>query len=341
MNYYEIPNLKIINMNDIIAVTGASGFIGAAICERLESDGCKVRKLSRFLDSQRGLIAIGEIDGHTSFREALKEVSVIIHCAGRAHIMNEQSTDVLRKYRLINVEATLNLARQAAEIGVKRFIFLSSIKVNGEWTKGDSAFTPQDLPDPRDPYAISKYEAELGLKRISEQSGMEIVIIRPPLVYGPNVKANFSRMINLIPRIKFFPLGAIKNKRSYIFLDNLIDLIILCMTHPAAANEVFLASDCQDISTPDLIRSIGFALSRSVYLIPVPVCFLRFLFSIFGRKDIIIRICFSLRVDVTKSIEMLGWKPKVSLDEGLLKTVSIFNESKCLVEKVPELMNRN
>ena len=321
-------------MNNIVAVTGASGFIGAALCERLESDGCKVLKLSRSLSSKRGYISIGEIDGDTSYGEILNEVSIIVHCAGRVHLMKEQSSDVLRKYRLTNVEGTLNLARQAAASGVRRFIFISSIKVNGDWTKRDNAFTPRDLPDPRDPYAISKYEAELGLKKISEQSGMEIVIIRPPLVYGPNVKANFSKMINLIPRIKFFPFGAIKNMRSYIFLENLIDLIVLCMTHPAAANEIFLASDCQDISTPDLIRNIGFALSRSVYMIPVPVFFLCFVFSIFGRKDFSNRLCFSLRVDASKSLAMLGWKPKVSMNEGLIKTVSILNKSKCSVEKV-------
>lgn len=217
----------------------------------------------------------------------------------------------------MNVAGTLNLARQAASAGVERFVFLSSIKVNGEQTRPGQRFNPDDQPVPEDPYGMSKWEAELGLRKVAEESGMEVVIIRPPLVYGPGVKGNFASIQRLVARGLPLPLGAIHNKRSLVALDNLIDLIITCVDHPAAANQVFLVSDGEDLSTSELLRRVGSAMGRPARLLPVPSALIYLGATILGKKAIAQRLLGSLQVDISKARDLLDWDPPISVDEGL------------------------
>jgi UDP-glucose 4-epimerase len=234
--------------------------------------------------------------------------------------MHDKAADPLTEFRKVNVEGTLNLARQAAEAGVRRFIYISSIKVNGEQTFLGQLFTEDDLPAPLDPYSISKYEAEEGLRKLAQQTGMEIVIIRPPLVYGPGVKANFLAMMRWLRKGVPLPLGAIHNQRSFVALDNLVDLIVTCIDHPAAANQTFLVSDGEDLSITGLLRRMGLALGRPARLIPVPVFLLTAGAALVGRRDMAQRLCGSLQVDISKAQTLLGWKPPISVDEGLHRT---------------------
>jgi len=234
----------------------------------------------------------------------------------------------LSDYRRVNTQDTLRLATLAAAHGVKRFIFLSSIKVNGDFTHPRKPFTPFDLPKPRDPYGISKLEAEQGLFRIAEETGMEVVIIRPPLVYGPNVKANFLSMVKILSNSIPLPFGCIRNLRSLVALDNLIDLILKCVAHPAAANQIFLVSDDEDLSTVELLRRMGCALGKPARLLPVPISCLTFLASIFGKHKLLQNACLSLQVDISKTRELLEWHPVVSVDEGLRQVARNF-----LIEK--------
>jgi len=231
--------------------------------------------------------------------------------------MNDKDSDPLMEYRRVNVDGTINLARQAAEAGVRRFIFISSIKVNGEQTSFGRPFTAEDIPVPVDAYGISKYEAERGLLKISADTGLEVVIIRPPLVYGPGVKGNFSSMMRVVKKGFPLPLGAIKNKRSLVALDNLVDLIITCINHPAAANQVFLAGDGEDLSTTELLRGVAKAAGVSSRLIPVPASVLMFMASLVGKKEMAQRLLGSLQVDISKACDLLGWTPLLSVEEGL------------------------
>ncbi len=231
--------------------------------------------------------------------------------------MNHQSDDPLLEYRKVNVDGTLNLARQAAEAGIRRFIFVSSIKVNGEQTTLDQSFTADQVPAPQDAYGISKLEAERALQGLAKETGMEVVIIRPPLVYGPGVKGNFAMMIKLLDKRLPLPLGAINNKRSLVALDNLVDLIITCINHPAAANQVFLAGDGKDLSTSELLREIGKAMGKPARLIPVPSGLLMFGAGLLGKKAIAQRVLGSLQVDNSKARNLLGWEPPISVEEGL------------------------
>jgi nucleoside-diphosphate-sugar epimerase len=250
----------------------------------------------------------------------LNDVQVVIHAAARVHVMNETAVDALTEFRKVNVEGTLRLARRAAESGVKRFIFISSIKVNGESTVLGKPFKANDFPAPADPYGVSKYEAEEALKQLSLDTGMEVVIIRPPLVYGPGVKANFLSMMRWLERGVPLPLGAIKNRRSLVAIGNLVDLAITCISHPAAANQTFLVSDGEDLSTTQLLRRMADALKVRAHLLPIPEAGLRLGALLLGKKAIADRLCGSLQVDIGKTCSMLNWLPPVSVDKALQRT---------------------
>jgi nucleoside-diphosphate-sugar epimerase len=261
--------------------------------------------------------AVGNFTGDTDWSTALTNQQVVIHAAARAHIMKDEVADPLAEYRRVNVDGTLNLARQAAAAGVKRFIFISSIKVNGEQTPLGQPFTADDTPAPEDAYGMSKWEAEQGLQQLASETGMEVVIIRPPLVYGPGVKGNFASMTKLVAKGLPLPLGAIHNQRSLVALDNLVDLIITCIDHPAAANQVFLAGDGQDLSTTELLRAVARAMGKPSRLIPVPSSLLMLGATLLGKKAVAQRLLGSLQVDIAKARNLLGWEPPVSVEEGL------------------------
>jgi nucleoside-diphosphate-sugar epimerase len=310
-----------------ICVTGATGFIGKKLVEILIKTDFSVRALVRSdntkLPAKVECHVIKGLNDESplELKDGLQGVKVVIHLAGRAHIMDDRASDPLAEFRKVNIEGTLNLARLAADSGVRRFIFLSSVKVNGESTPQGRQFFADDTPAPEDPYGVSKSEAEMGLLEIAKESSMEIVIIRPPLVYGPGVKGNFASLIKWVERGIPLPLGAVHNLRSLVALDNLVDFISLCIRHPAAANQVFLVSDGNDISTSDLLKKIASAFDRRARLIPVPVGLMAFAATILGKEAVADRLFGSLRVDITKARDLLGWQPVVSMDDQLKKMV--------------------
>jgi UDP-glucose 4-epimerase len=257
----------------------------------------------------------------TDWYTALNGVQSVVHCAARVHVMQDDVTDPLQAYREVNVNGTLNLASQAAQTGVRRFVFVSSIKVNGEATLPGKPFTADDLPSPLDPYGVSKLEAEQGLREIEEQTGMEVVIVRPPLVYGPGVKANFAAMMDWLARGIPLPLGAINNARSMVALGNLVDLLVTCLKHPAAAGDTFLVSDGVDVSTTELLRRTAHAMGKNARLLPVSALVLKGGATLLGRRALAQRLCGSLQVDVAKTRRLLGWTPPLTLDEGLRMAV--------------------
>jgi nucleoside-diphosphate-sugar epimerase len=304
-----------------VLVTGATGFIGSALLRRLDSTDFVTRPVARKAISGRDIFLVKNIDESTDWAEGLQECSTVIHLAARVHVMHEKATAILAEFRRVNVEGTLALAQQAAIAGVQRFIFLSSIKVNGEQTVLGQRFVPSDSPNPSDPYGISKSEAEEGLRRIAEKMGIEVVIIRPVMVYGPGVKANFLEMMHWLSCGVPLPLGGVtENRRSLVFLDNLVDLIVTCIDHPSAANQTFLVSDDEDMSTTALLRQTAAALGKPARLIPVPVRLITLGAKMIGRPDIAQRLCSSLHVDISKTKALLGWSPSVSVDEGLRRT---------------------
>lgn len=311
----------------MILITGANGYVGAALIRRLLCDGRgplvgAVRKApERKPDSVR-LFTAAELSATYDWTAALEGVRTVVHTAARVHQVKDDVTDSLSEYRRVNVGGTLDLARQAARSGVDRFIFVSSIKVNGEQTTRDKGFSASDIPSPMDPYGISKWEAEQGLLGIATQSGMEVVIVRPPLVYGPGVKAHFQSLIRIVNTGVPLPLGAINNLRSLVALDNLIDLLVTCISHPQAANQLFLVSDDQDISIGELIGRLAIALGRPPRLISVPEWIFSTACSLTGYKSISQRLCGSLRVDINKTKDLLGWSPIIDLDEGLRRAVA-------------------
>ncbi|WP_153115847.1 UDP-glucose 4-epimerase family protein [Rhodocyclus tenuis] len=308
-----------------VFLTGASGFVGGALARRLASTGCPrlnlaVRSVSDGFPAGATGFLFDQLDAHTDWTAGLSAAEVVIHAAARVHVMNDAAQDPLAEFRRVNVEGTLNLARQAAASGVRRFVFLSSVKVNGEHTLPGCAFSAADAPVAIDPYGISKQEAERGLRALAAESGMEVVIIRPPLVYGPGVKANFLSMMHWLKRGVPLPLGAIDNRRSLVGIDNLVDLIVTCIDHPAAANQTFMVSDGEDLSTSDLLRRLSAALGRPARLLPVPPWLLRAGAALLGKPELARRLCGNMQVDITKTRELLGWSPPLSVDEGLRRT---------------------
>lgn len=304
-----------------ILITGVTGFVGCELCARLTAAELDLRCAVRRQSSIATEVVVGDIGPDTKWGEALKGADTVIHLAARVHVMNESMSEPLTAFRRINVDGTINLARQAVVAGVKRFIFLSTVKINGEETTADQSFTEQDAPHPQDPYGISKHEAEEGMRLLAEETDLEIVIIRPPLVYGPGVKGNFSSMMRWVGKGIPLPLGAIHNKRSLVGLDNLVDFIITCIDHPAAANQTFLVSDGEDLSTTDLLRRVGQAMGKPARLIPVPMSVLKFGARLLGKQAMAQRLCGNLQVDISKARKVLGWSPPVSVDEGLRRAV--------------------
>ncbi len=305
--------------NNALLVTGATGFIGRAVCAEFLRRGMSVRGSTRseckLLNGVENL-TVGGLEGRIDWRDALNGCQAVVHLAARTHVMKEAAVDPLNEFRHINVQGTLNLAQQAAEVGVRRFVFINSIGVNGAETF-QLPFNAEDEVAPHSPYAVSKYEAEMGLLSVAAETGLEVVIIRPPLVYGPNAPGNFGALVRWLQRGVPFPLGAIHNQRSLVALDNLVDLIVTCLTHPAAANQTFLVSDGEDVSTTGLLRRMGQALGRPARLVPVPVSWLKQAAVMVGKQDVAQRLCGSLQVDIEKAQRLLGWAPPISLDEGL------------------------
>ncbi|KKO46979.1 UDP-glucose 4-epimerase [Arsukibacterium ikkense] len=302
-----------------LLISGASGFVGKQLLNQLTkfeayTFNCAVRAENSNVPFP---VVIRSIDTNTNWSSALEGKQVVLHMAGRAHIMRDDSTDPLTEYRKVNVAGTLNLARQAAASGVKRFIFISSVKVNGEATAPATLFKHDDEPQPQDFYGVSKAEAEAGLKQLAAETGMEIVIIRPPLVYGPGVKANFATMLKWAQKNLPLPFGAIHNRRSMVALDNLVDLIITCISHPNAANQTFLVSDDQDISTTELLQMMTRAAGKKPRLLPVPVSWLKLAGKLTGKQAVIDRLSGNLQVDIEHTKNTLSWSPPVSVEEGI------------------------
>ena len=309
-----------------ILITGATGFVGRALFENLKSKKKYFAHLTTRTNQEElfeggKAFNIGEIDPNTNWKDALDGVSCIVHCAARAHMMEKKQTDSLNAYRRINVDGTRNLAKQAALRGIKRFIFLSSVKVNGEETIASKSFKYDDIPQPQDAYGISKWEAEQALLEVSKKTGLELVIIRAPLIYGVRIKGNFLRLLDLIYKEIPLPLFNINNSRSFIGLDNLVDLIIHCIDHPKAAGKTFLVSDDEDISTPALIRKLSKIMGRSARLFSFPISILKLTGYLIGKTPEVNRLIGSLRVNSSHTRKILEWNPPFSLDEGLEKTV--------------------
>lgn len=308
-----------------ILLTGASGFVGKAVLKNAQKRELKIRPVFRSMDSASGhsdVVLISDLNENVDWSQALKGVDVVLHLAARAHVMNEELSDPISEYRRVNVYGTLNLARQAAAGGVRRFIFISSVKVNGESTEPSHPFTADDTPAPEDDYGQSKAEAEALLKQLAERSGMELTIIRPPLVYGRGVKGNFASLINLVRSGIPLPFGdVINNKRSLVGLDNLVDLILICVHHTNAANQTFLISDGEEVSTAELISMIGAALGQKTRLYRIPIRLISLIASLVGRKETSKRLIGSLQVDITKTCQLLDWKPSVSLVDGLRRAM--------------------
>jgi UDP-glucose 4-epimerase len=301
-------------------ITGANGFVGRALCIHLAASSHAVCSAVRALSGLPEEVVVGSINKNTDWRAALAGCNAVIHLAARVHIMNDTEQDPLALYRATNTEATLNLARQAAQSGVKRFVFISTIKVNGEGR--DAPYREIDEPAPEDAYAISKWEAEQGLQRIAQETGLEIVILRPPLVYGPGVKANFLRLMRTVASGWPLPLGGIHNKRSLLYLGNFVDAIQLCLEHPDAAGQTFLLDDGQAVSTPELIRAVAQAMGRPARMLAVPVVALEWVGILLGKRAAVARLTGSLYVDGTAIRTRLGWAPPFSMEAGLAATVA-------------------
>ena len=312
-------------MSNSLMVTGASGFIGQELCEELirrqHSVKTIVRDESKIKDIRYLNAKVADIGPETNWVSALQDIDVVVHLAARVHIMKDKAFDPLEAFRKVNTAGTLNLARQAAAAGVKRFVFVSTIKVNGDVTMPGRPFRADDVPVPLDPYAVSKLEAEQSLRELEAQTGMEVVIVRPPLVYGPGVGANFASMMRWVARGVPLPLGAINNSRSLVALGNLVDLLVTCLKHPAAAGQTFLVSDGEDVSTSELLSRTAQAMDRKVMLLPIPTFLLEAGAALLGKRTVAQRLCGSLQVDIEKTRYLLDWNPPYTLNQGLKRTV--------------------
>ena len=306
-------------------ITGANGFVGLRLCEEARRLGWMVRGAVRTpFQFGRGIeqAAVGSIDGGTDWTAALRQIDVVIHLAARVHVLHNDSLDPLAEFLKVNFHGTENLANQAARAGVKRLVYVSSIKVNGEVTLQGAKFTEDGPTVPQDPYGVSKWQAEQALHQIAQSTGLEVVIIRPPLVYGPGVKANFAALMRAVQGGWPLALGSVQNRRSLVALDNLVDLILTCVSHPSAANQTFLVSDGHDLSTTELVRGLARAAGVSARLLPVPVWALQAGAALLGKRDAMQRLCGNLQVDISKARSLLGWMPPVSVDEGLRRAVA-------------------
>lgn len=304
----------------MVLVTGANGFLGGALCTVLGRKMLVRRAVrSGFADrEQAGAQTVyGDLSATFDWSGALCGVTSVVHCAARVHMMRDDAENPLDEFRYVNVVGTINLARQAATAGVKRFVFISSIGVNGGETFA-KPFSAADAVSPHTPYAVSKHEAEMALRQLAKDSGMELVIIRPPLIYGPDAPGNFASLVKLLASGMLVPLASVTaNRRSFVYLGNLLNLIETCLVHPAAANNIFLVSDGEDLSTAALLRRLGSAMGVPVRLIPFPIFLLRLGAKILGRSDMAQSLCGSLEIDISKTRELLGWTPPFSVDEGL------------------------
>ncbi|MBB1474358.1 SDR family oxidoreductase [Shewanella sp. SG41-3] len=308
-----------------ILLTGGSGFLGKHLLNNLNK--YQVRVLDRSHTKKHNQVTYfkSSIDSLSKYSLLLENVDTVIHCAARVHVMNDQSSNPLNEFREVNTAGTMNLARQAAEVGVKRFIFVSSIKVNGESTKIGKPFTEMDPRRPEDFYGQSKAEAEVQLSELATETGLEVVIIRPTLVYGPGVKANFASLLNLVSKGLPLPFGRINdNKRSLVSVKNLVDLIVTCIDHPKAVNQVFLVSDDNDVSTASMVQHMSQALGKSSRLLPVPLWCYRLVGKLTGKTDVVDRLIGSLQVDISHTKDTLGWVPPQTLEEGFKETAEAF-----------------
>lgn len=322
-----------------ILVTGANGFVGFALCEEALRRGLKVRGATRSaypLPAGVEQVPTGLIDEKTDWESALQEVDVIIHLAARVHVMQEDAINPLAEFRRVNVAGTEHLARSAAACGVKRLVYVSSIKVNGEETLAGHCFTELDSPAPQDPYAKSKWEAEQILHRVAKETGLEIVIVRPPLVYGAGVKGNFIQMLKVLAKGIPLPLASVQNRRSVVYLGNFVDALLLCASHPAAAGQTYLVRDGSDLSTPDLLRQLGMAMGRPARLLPCPAWLLSIVARMAGKSEQMVRLLGSLQVDDSKIHRELGWQPPYTLQQGVKSTAEWYrnvrsNQVKCSI----------
>jgi nucleoside-diphosphate-sugar epimerase len=314
-----------------VLVTGATGFVGRILCQRLLTDSLHVRGTLLASESSCALmervepVVIEPLDPDTPWQQALAGVDTIIHLAARVHIMQETATDPLQEFRKVNLHGTERLARQAAKACVKRFVFMSTIGVNGD-NSGDRPYTEDDAPHPHNPYSVSKYEAEVALRQISIETGMEVVIIRAPLVYGPGNPGNFLSLLRIVAKGIPLPLAFIDNKRSLIYVRNLVDALATCATHPAAAGQTYLVSDGDDVSTPELIRQTATALGVPARLLPFPVSLMCLAGKLVGKSEAVNRLTGSLTVDSSKIWQELGWKPPFTMEEGLRETAVWFRK---------------
>ena len=308
-----------------IVVTGANGFVGSHLCLALQSQGTAyravVREGAQASPGTAGLVRLPSLDAHTDWTTALQGATTVIHLAARVHQVQDTSADPLQAFRATNLHATLQLARCAQKMGVQRFIFVSTVKVLGEETAPGRPFHASDPAQPQDAYATSKHEAEQALITLTAGSSMELVIVRPPLVYGPGVRANFASLVRAVARGVPLPLGRVHNQRSLVGIDNLVDLLLLCTHHPRAVGQTLLVSDGHDVSTAELVQQIAAALGRPARLLPVPVSWLRLAGRLTGREVAIQRLCSSLQVEISATCQQLGWTPPVSVAEGMRRAV--------------------
>ena len=314
-----------------VLVTGATGFVGAAAVSQLggvygHDVRAAQRTLGRTIDSDVARVIVPSLEANTDWSQAVIGRDAVVHAAARVHVMRETAASPLQAFRAVNVEGTLRLARQAAEAGVQRFVFISSIKVHGESTTHSHPFSVRDAPAPRDDYGVSKREAEDALRQLAIETGMAVTIVRPPLIYGPGVKANFLSMMRWLHRGMPLPFGGIDNARSLLALDNLVHLLHLAITLPAAANRTFLVSDGDDVSTTELLRRTAAALGRTARLIPVPELILSGAARFIGAQDAAQRLLGSLQLDVADTRTVLGWSPRVSMHDGLRQAAEYFLE---------------
>ena len=306
-----------------ILVTGANGFVGRALCVEAIVRGMQVRGGVRHqCDLPAGIerLIVGEINENTNWQRALNGCDVLVHLAARVHVMRESAKNPLEEFRRVNVQGTEHLARSAVASGVKRFVYVSSIKVNGEETLGGKSYAERDMPTPHDAYGTSKWEAEQALHRVAEETGLEVVIVRPPLVYGAGVKGNFAQLLSVLARGIPLPLASIKNHRDLIYVGNLVDALVACATHSNAAGQTYLVSDGEGVSTPDLIRNLANALGKSNVVFPFPMSVMRFCAGLFDKSSALDRLTQSLQVDSSKISKELGWQPPYTMQQGLRAT---------------------